>query len=94
MSPLTDGYNEKVRQYDRLMECYASRTMSGGRENLYASRIVNTNEIVYTIRWREGITPSMYVKERGEMMKIESVHEEGRRYRLHIKVLLTDSGDA
>lgn len=92
-SDVRDKYNERVQTFETIMCCDAERTMNGGRENLYASRIVNENEIAYSIRWREGITPSMFIRESGKTIPIRSIYEEGRRYRIHIVVKKTDSDD-
>ena len=92
-SEVRDDYNEKESVYRTIMLCDAAKTMHGGKKNLFASRIVNDNEVVYTIRWRTGITPSMFVREQGVLMPIISVYEEGRRFRLHLKVSLGDHDD-
>ena len=88
-----DDYNERTDELVPIAECFAQRTEAGGRENLFASRILHENEIAYTIRWRPGIRPSQFVREDDRVMKITSVHEEGRRRYLHLKVKKTDSGD-
>ncbi len=71
----------------------AQRTEAGGRENLYAGRIVHENEVVYTIRYRAGLLAGMVVKDGESLRKITSVHEEGRRWRLHLKTTKTDAED-
>ena len=88
-----EEYNERTDELVPIAVCYAQRTESGGRENLFASRILHENEIAYTIRWREGIRPSQYVREGDRVMNIVSVHEEGRRRYLHLKVKKTDAED-
>lgn len=88
-----DEYNERTDELVLIAVCYAQRTESGGRENLFASRILHENEIAYTIRWRQGIRPSQYVREGDRVMNIVSVHEEGRRKFLHLKVKKDDTGD-
>lgn len=85
-----DDYNEKTHELVPIAVSFAQRTESGGRENLFASRILHENEIVYTIRYRDGIRPSQFVKEGDRVMKITSVHEEGRRKYLHVKVVKSD----
>jgi len=85
-----DEYNDRTKSLETIAVCYAQRTDSGGRENLYASRIVHENEVVYTIRYRDGITAGMVVDDFGDLRRITSVHEEGRRWRLHIKTVRTD----
>ena len=94
LSQERDDYNERTEELVPIAVCFAQRTESGGRENLFASRILHENEIAYTIRWREGIRPSQFVREGDQTLKIVSVHEEGRRKYLHLKVRKTDSGDA
>nr|DAS16081.1 MAG TPA: head tail joining protein [Caudoviricetes sp.] len=89
-----DEYNERTDELVPIAVCFAQRTEAGGRENLFASRILHENEIAYTIRWRPGIRPSQYVRVDGQIFNITSVHEEGRRRYLHLKVRKTDSGDA
>jgi SPP1 family predicted phage head-tail adaptor len=88
-----DEYNERTEELVPVAVCFAQRTEHGGRENLYANRILHENEIVYTVRWREGIRPSMFVRDGEQTLKIVSVHEEGRRKYLHIKVRKTDASD-
>lgn len=90
LSEERDGYNERVNEYVHVAYCYSMKTENGGRENLYASRIVHENEIVYTIRYREGIEAGQYIIDDGLRMKIISVHHEGRRKYLHIKTLKRD----
>ncbi len=94
LSQERDEYNERTEQLVPVAVCWAQRTESGGRENLFASRIVHENEVVYTTRWRAGIKPSMFVCDGEATLNIVSVHEEGRRKYLHIKVRKTDSDDA
>jgi SPP1 family predicted phage head-tail adaptor len=93
LSQERDEYNERTEELVPVAVCFAQRTESGGRENLFASRILHENEIAYTVRWRENIRPSMFVRDGEQTMKIVSVHEEGRRKLLHIKVKKTDTDD-
>nr|DAI17387.1 MAG TPA: Putative head tail adaptor [Caudoviricetes sp.] len=89
-----DDYNERVDELVPIAVCFAQRTEAGGRENLFASRILHENEIAYTIRWRPGIRPSQMIRVDDQVMKITSVHEEGRRKFLHLKVKKTDADDS
>lgn len=84
-SETRDAYNEVQPIVTPAFKCWAQVTEYGGRENLYASRIVNESETVFTIRWRKGITPSMFIYHAGKVMKIVSVQPEGRNERIHIK---------
>ncbi len=86
-----DEFNDRTQELSHVATCYAQRTESGGRENLYAGRIVHENELVYTIRWRKGIEAGMVLKDRERTMRITSVHEEGRHWRLHLRVLKSDA---
>ena len=79
-----DEYNDRTHQKTLVALCYAQRTEAGGRENLYAGRIVHENEVAYTIRYRTGITAGMLVQDGDSLRKITSVQEEGRRWRLHL----------
>lgn len=88
-----DEYNDRSKEFDHVADCYAQRTEAGGRENLYAGRIVHENEVVYTIRWRKGISAGMVVFDGDIQHRIISVHEEGRRYRLHLKTIRSDADD-
>lgn len=88
-----DEYNDLTKSLRRVAVCYAQRTEAGGRENLFAGRILHENEIAYTIRWRPGIRPSYQVREDGMAYRIVSVHEEGRCKYLHIKVKKSDADD-
>lgn len=88
-----DEYNERVDELMPVAICWAQRTEAGGRENLFANRILHENEIAYTIRWRPGIRPSQFVRDGDQTMNIISVHEEGRRKYLHIKVKRHDAED-
>lgn len=88
-----DEYNDRTQELQHVATCFAQRTESGGQENLYAGRIVHENEVVYTIRYRAGIRAGMVVSDNGSQHKIASVHEEGRRWRLHLKTTKTDAQD-
>ncbi len=94
LSQERDEYNERTEELVPVAVCWAQRTESGGRENLFASRILHENEIAYTIRWREGIRPAMFVRDGEQTLNIVSVHEEGRRKYLHIKTKRTDAEDS
>jgi len=89
-----DDYNELVRSLVRIAVCFAQRTESGGRENLYAERIVHENEVVYTIRYREGLRTGQMIRDEERLRKIISIHEEGRRWRLHLKCTKSDAEDS
>lgn len=89
-----DEYNDLTKSLRCVALCYAQRTENGGRENLYAGRIVHENEVVYTIRWQPDLHPDMVVcDEGGGLRKIISLHEEGRRWRLHLKCRKSDADD-
>lgn len=88
-----DEFNDRTRELVHVAFCYAQKTESGGRENLYAGRIVHENEAVYSIRWRSGIEAGMFVDDDERLMRIVSVHEEGRRRTLHLRVLKSDADD-
>ena len=68
----TNGYNQQLRQSMRhIAYIYCQRTEAGGRENLYASRIVHENQCVYTTRMRSGIaakSPKAAVKAARDVM--------------------------
>ena len=88
-----DEYNDRTKELHLVAICYAQRTEAGGRENLYAGRIVHENEVVYTIRYRAGLQAGMVVSDGGSLRKITSIHEEGRRWRLHLKTTKSDAED-
>ncbi len=88
-----DEYNDRSKEFDHIATCYAQRTEAGGRENLYAGRIVHENEVVYTIRYREGIEAGMVVFDNDIQQRIISFHEEGRRYRLHLNSIKSAAAD-
>jgi len=90
---IRDEYNDRTKRLDFVAEAYAQRTEAGGRENMYASRIVHENEVVYTIRWRRHILPGMYIKDGEDWRKIVGTQEEGRRRLLHIRTIKTDAKD-
>lgn len=90
---LRDEYNDRTKELQCVAICYAQRTETGGRENLYAGRIVHENEVVYTIRYRAWLLAGMVVKDGEFLRKITSIHEEGRRWRLHLKTINTDADD-
>lgn len=71
-------------------QIWAAKTEHGGRESIYASRIVNEGEIVYTIRWHDIFKPGMWVIDGDIRAKIIFVLQEGRRSRTHLKCLLTN----
>ena len=85
-----DDYNELTMELVSIGVFYAQKTESGGRENLYASRIVHENEVVFTVRYSDKIKSGMFVRLDGRDMKITSVHEEGRRKYLHLKTIKSD----
>lgn len=89
-----DGYNDLTKSLRRVAVCFAQRTENGGRENLYAGRIVHENEVVYTIRYQPNLRPDMIVRDEGRQHKITSIHEEGRRWRLHLKCRKSDADDS
>ena len=86
-----DAYNELIDKLVLVGIYWAQRTESGGRENLYASRIVHENEVAFTIRFATTIKAGMVVRYEDQDMKVLSTHEEGRRKFLHIKCLKSDS---
>lgn len=88
-----DDYNERTMDLVPMSVFYAQKTESGGRENLYASRIVHENEVVFTIRYSEKIKAGMFVRLDEQQLKITSVHEEGRRKYLHLKTIKSDAED-
>ena len=88
-----DEFNDRTRELSHVATCYAQKTEAGGRENLYAARIVHENEVVYTIRFRDGIKAGMVIDDNDTLLKITSVHEEGRRWRLHLKATKSDAQD-
>jgi len=88
-----DDYNELVRSLVRIAVCFAQRTESGGRENLYAGRIVHENEVVYTIRFREGLRAGQMIRDEERLRKIISIHEEGRRGRAHPERTKSGAGE-
>ncbi|MFR9495570.1 MAG: phage head closure protein [Rikenellaceae bacterium] len=88
-----DDYNERIDELVLMGIFYAQRTESGGRENLYASRIVHKNEVVFTIRYTSTIKAGFYVRYDGKDMKITTTYEEGRRKYLHLKCTKSDAQD-
>lgn len=87
---VVNGYNQKLRQeMTHIAYIYCQRTEAGGRENLYASRIVHENQCVFTTRMREGIVAGMFLKEGGKIYRIESTQNEDSKW-LHITVTLSD----
>ena len=75
----------------------ATKTESGGRENLFASRIVHEGSAVLTIPYvagEDGRSPAvnarMLVEIDGRRRPIESDYEEGFRKKLHILITLSD----
>lgn len=86
-----DAYNDLTKKLVRIAICQAQRTENGGRENLYAGRIVHENEVVYTIRWQDGLKAGQMIRDDGYLRKIISIHEEGRRWRLHLKCTKSDA---
>ncbi|MFI3299250.1 MAG: phage head closure protein [Rikenellaceae bacterium] len=91
LSQERDEYNERTEELVLMGVYYAQRTESGGRENLYASRIVHENEVVFTIRYTPKIRAGMVLKYNDTDMEIISTHQEGRAEKLHIKCLKTDA---
>ena len=50
-----DEYGDRSKELVPVASLVAQRTESGGRENLYAGRIVHENEVAYTIRYRHQL---------------------------------------
>lgn len=88
-----DDYNDRTTALILVSVCFAQRTENGGRENLYAGRIVHENEVVYTTRYQDGLRAGMMIRDEGSLRKITSIHEEGRRWRLHLKCTKSDAED-
>lgn len=65
---------------------WAERTEAGGRENLYASRITNPNEVTFSFRWVPWVTPEMLLEVDGRRWPIISLSAEGFRRMLHAKI--------
>ncbi|MFR9500652.1 MAG: phage head closure protein [Rikenellaceae bacterium] len=82
--------NERIDKFEHVGNFYAQKTESGGRENLFASRIVNENEVVFTIRYTEQVKAGMFVVYDERIMQINSKVPEGRRFRLHLKCTESD----
>lgn len=86
---VSNGYNQQLRQkLTHIAWIYCQRTEAGGRENLYASRIVHENQCVFTTRMRSGIIAGMLLREKGKTYRIESAQNEGDKW-LHLTVTLT-----
>lgn len=85
--------SERDYEYVSLSCLFADRTEEGGRENVYASRIVGENEVIYSIRWRPGIRASMFIRDCGDLRRITGVQEEGFRQTLHIRATKDNTGD-
>lgn len=90
-SGVKDKLNQATGEEIVLARVWASKTESGGRENIYASRIVNQGEVVYTIRWREGVKPGQSVVHGERSTKIDFVIEEGRCRWMHLKCRLNNA---
>ena len=88
-----DDYNERIEKLIPIGMYCSQRTESGGRENLYASRILHQNEVAFTIRYSPFVKAGMIVRYDNQDMKIISTHEEGRRKYLHIKCVKSDVED-
>lgn len=85
--------NELSRDASRVSQFYAQVTEFGGTENMYASRILAAGQIVFTTYWRKEIKESMFIYYNSMLLKIISVHTEGRRWRTHIICQKADSQD-
>lgn len=70
---------------------WAERTEEAGRDNLYASRMVHENEVVYTVLWVNGIEPSMLLKFNNDVRPISAITSDGFRKKMHIKVTKSDA---
>lgn len=86
-----DGYNERSEEPIIIAVCYAQKTEEGGRENLYAGRIIHENEVAYTVRYREEIKAGQFLRIKDNTSKIQSVHQEGRRKYIHILTIKNDA---
>lgn len=89
-SKIKDKLNHTVGDDIVVANVWGSKTESGGRENVYASRIVNEGEVIYTVRWRADIRASQWVVDGDRRVKIIFTIEEGRRKWLHLKCKLNN----
>ncbi|MBD9137176.1 MAG: hypothetical protein EGP78_06060 [Alistipes shahii] len=85
-----DSTGELVGDPTPWRHFWATKTENGGRANLYASRIVHENSVVFSVPYNKGITPDMLVEIDGERRPIEAVYEEGFRKTTHILITKTD----
>ena len=86
-----DDYNDRSRTLVHAATCFAQRTEAGGRENLYAGRIVHENEVVYSTRFRSGVDAGMVVQDGQNLQKITAVRCEGRRRVMHLVNVRSDA---
>lgn len=86
-----NGYGDVKTLPEFVNSIWATKTEAGGRENLYAGRTTNANEVTFTFHWNSWIEPSMFIKFEGKMRNIISLQEEGFRKTLHAKITRTDA---
>lgn len=74
-------YGSSDASFIKCLTTRADVTFNNGNETLSNNTVVNTNAIVFWIRFREGITETQQIEWRGDRYNIEYI-ESNRRTRL------------
>lgn len=86
-----DASGEVVGHYSMVRHCvFSQRTENGGRENSYASRITQINEVTYTIRWIANLDGAISVKDGEQIYKVVGIQQEGFRKKIHLTIKKSD----
>jgi SPP1 family predicted phage head-tail adaptor len=77
-----NSFGERVKVWATYVQCFASKTKSGGNERLEQGRTTATNKVKFKIRYYSGITEDMRIREnyRGteRYYDIHEIQELGR----------------
>lgn len=81
------GNGEPIPTWETFAEVLADKTHKAGGTSYFARKLVENEEVVYTIRYIPGITSNMRVLDgtTSEYLFIEEVVPEGRFFNLHLR---------
>ena len=86
-----NSYNELVESFTPLIGLPANVNYKGGREGYYASQVVATGEVVFTIRYYPGIDETMHILFEGTPYEITHVEPVGRKHWLRLHANKSDN---
>lgn len=78
-------FGSSVESFVSYLETRADVRHIGGGESLSNNTVVNTNAVVFWIRFKEGITETMQVEWRGDRYAIEYIEEDRKLRRIKLQ---------